>query len=150
MSTSIVTELDHTEAMIGVELDATFARKEFVHAPTVWSSPGGPHALKIGNTIYVQATMARQLDGRTMFPGDIVGQANLSFKNLDGILKAAGVRWNDVVHIRTYCKRREDIGAIRAVRDKWLPVGHYASAAVVTKFLDLELLIEIEVIAVTG
>ncbi len=150
LSTSLVAELDHSHALICVELNLTFARKEPIQAPGVWGSPGGPHALRIGNTVYVQATVSRALDGKTMFPGDIVGQANLSYRNLDGTLNAANIDWNDVVRVRTYCKRPEDIGSIGVVRDRWLPTGRYTSTAVVTKFLDPELLIEVEVTAVTG
>lgn len=155
LSTSVVCESVHPQWplegwLLAVDMEAYVGPKEFVHALAVWGNPKGPHAMKIGKTIFMHGQVGRDLTRRTLFPGDVRAQAELAYRNLDGVLKAAGVGSSDVVHVKTFVKRREDLDAVRQVRSRWLRDGPYVATDLVARFFDPALLVEIELLAVTS
>lgn len=154
VSTSVVCEPEHPQWpledwLLAVDMEAHVGPKEFIHAPGVWRNPDGVHGIKIGKTIYPHTQVPRDLTGKTLYPDDAGAQAKLTYQNLDGILRAAGTDWGYVVHVKTFCKRREDLAAVRQVRSQWLRDGQYAGTDLVAAFFDPALLVEIEVLAVT-
>ena len=154
LSTSVVCGPVHPQWalegwLLTVDMEACSGPKTYVHAPTVWGNPKGPHAMKIGKTIYMHGQVARDLSRQTLHPDDARAQADLTYRNLDGVLKAAGAGWGQVVHVKTFCKHREDLAAVRDVRSQWLRDGHYTATDLVAAFFDPALLVEIELITVT-
>ena len=152
LSTSVACEPEHPDWpmkdwQIGFDMEADAGPRTHVDAKGVWGNPKGPHALKVGNLLRMHGQVARKLEGKTLYEGDGAKQSELVFENLDGILKAAGTDWNHVLHIRNYCKRREDIPALRKVRAKWMPANGYATTDLVADFFDPLLLIEVEIVA---
>jgi 2-iminobutanoate/2-iminopropanoate deaminase len=154
LSTSVVCEPEHPRWplegwLLAVDMEAYVGPKEHINAPGVWGNPKGPQAMKIGKTIYMHGQVAREEARKTLYPDDARAQAELSYRNLDGILKAAGADWSHVVHVKTFCKRREDLAIVRQVRSRWLRDGQYASTDLVSAFFDPVLLVETELLTVT-
>jgi enamine deaminase RidA (YjgF/YER057c/UK114 family) len=152
LSTSVACETEHPDGpmkdwLIAVDMEADAGQRTHVDAKGVWGNPKGPHAIKSGNLLRMHGQVARKIDANTLYEGDAVAQSELVFQNLDGILKAAGTDWNRVLHIRNFCKRRDDISALRKVRAKWMPANGYATTDLVADFFDPRLLIEVELVA---
>ena len=80
--------------------------------------------------------------------GDMKGQAEQVFKNLQAALAAAGATFKDVVKMNTYLTDMDKAPAVREVRAKYFTDSTPASTLVqVVRRGELELLLEIEVIA---
>jgi 2-iminobutanoate/2-iminopropanoate deaminase len=88
----------------------------------------------------------RDLALRTLHAGDAKAQGELTFSNLGGVLRAAGATWNDVVHIRVFCKNRDDVATMRDIRTRFLPPGACAVTELVADYFDPLLLVEIELV----
>lgn len=152
LSTSVACEPQHPDWpmkdwQIAFDMEADAGPRTHVDAKGVWGNPKGPHAIKIGNLLRMHGQVARKLEGKTLYENDATRQSELVFENLDGVLKAAGTDWNHVLHIRNYCKRRDDIATLRQVRAKWMPADGYATTDLVADFFDPLLLIEVEIVA---
>jgi enamine deaminase RidA (YjgF/YER057c/UK114 family) len=155
LSTSVVCGPAHPQWplagwLVLVDVEAYAGPKRFVRAPDVWANPGGLHATAAGRLLFLQAQMSRDIAGRTLHPDDVVAHTELVFRNLNGMLRAAGVAWGDVVHVRTFRKRAADLPAIHHVRDRWVLPGRYANTDLVADFFDPKALVEIEVLAVAS
>lgn len=148
--TSVVCGLVGPDWLIESELIASLAPRQSFTVPGVSVSSGVAHAVKAGNTIYVQGQVGRDPQDKTVGAGDIEAQAGQVYRNLDNILKGAGSSWKDVVRIKTYLTDRSLIPAIRRVRDRYLEDGSYASTTVIAGFFKPEYMLEVEAVAVTG
>ena len=153
LSTSVVCAPQHPvwpveDWLLTVDAEVFGGPKELINAPAVWGNPKGPHAIRIGNTVYMHGQVARDLTRTTLHRDDARAQAELAYRNIDGVLAAAGATWNHVAHVKTFCKRREDLAATGKVRAKWLRDGHYAATDLVADFFDPALLVEIEAVTV--
>ena len=146
--TSVVCGLVGPDWLIETQLVASVAPKEVFMAPGVAVTPGTAHAVRAGNTIYVQGQVARDPDGNPVGRGDIVAQTERVYQNIDDILGTAGSGLRDVVFVKAYFKNREDIAVSRESRRRFLPIGTYASTAVVAGFFHPDYLLEVEAIAV--
>ena len=147
--TSVVCGLVGPDWLIEGELVASLAPTQSFTVPGVAVSPGVGHAVKAGNTLYVQGQVARDANRNLVGKGDIVAQTEQVYRNLDSILRETGTAWSDVVSVKSYYKQREDFGPGRQVRSSYLQNGHFVSTAVVAGFFDPDFLLEVELIAVT-
>ncbi len=81
-------------------------------------------------------------------PGDIVGQARLSWEHVIGLLERAGMTVADVVKVTQYLTRAEDIPAYGKVRSRFLGDARPASMLlVIPQLVRPEFLVEIEIVA---
>jgi len=93
--------------------------------------------------LYVSGQVGIGRDGKTA--SGFEAQAETAWRNLLAVMKSAGMGPGDLVKVTTYLTRREDIGANRAIRDKYMGGAKAASTMVLISGLaSPELLIEVE------
>ena len=104
-----------------------------VAKPTRWMHVSGQVGIPVGGTL----------------PGSFEEQARNAWRNVLGVLEAAGMGPADLVKVTAYVTRQTDICQYRTVRDSMLGEVRTASTLVVVAGLaDPRWLIEIEAIAV--
>ena len=77
---------------------------------------------------------------------DIVEQANLAFKNIGEILKAAGSGYNKVIKTTVFVKDIKDFGTINEIYSKYF-ISNPARSLVEVSNLPKNALIEIEIVS---
>lgn len=79
--------------------------------------------------------------------GDIDTQVRAVLTQLRDLVTAAGGTMNDVAKLTAWARHREDIAVYAAVRREYIPHAP-ASTTVLAQFVDEDILIEVEAIAV--
>ena len=123
--------------------------------PPALSTPTGyTHIVEVtgpNRTIYISGQIAYDKEGKVVGAGDMKAQAEQVFRNLEAALTAAGATFSDVVKMNSYITDMSKVQAVRDVRAKYFTTAAPASTFVEVKGLVRpELLLEIEVVAVTG
>ena len=96
--------------------------------------------------LFTAGTPGLSPDGN--LPGDIVGQAEVAWANIVGILARAGMGVHDLVKVTHYLVRSSDIPAYVKVRSRFLGDARPASMLlIVPQLVRPEFLLEIEVSA---
>jgi len=110
------------------------------------------HVVKVGNTVYIAGQLARDLEGRAMYPGDAEAQTRQAWVNLEIAVKAAGGALTDIVKTNTYVVGAENLPKVRAGRLAVQPPERRptSTTVVVAGLADPDLLVEVEAIAVLG
>ena len=112
---------------------------------------GISRAVRIGNLIAVAGTAPLGPDGKTVGVGNAAAQARRCFEISKGALEQLGATLRDVIRTRIFLTRMEDWQAVAAVHGEFFGDVRPASTVVqVTRFIDLEWLIETEVDAVVA
>ena len=111
---------------------------------------GFARAVRVGPVVVVGGTAAIAEDGTTVGVGDAAAQARRCWEIVTAALERAGAGLDDVVRTRTLLTRIDDYRAVAEVRravfgGRVLPVDTIVE---VTRFVDEEWLVEIEVDAV--
>ena len=107
------------------------------------------HARKAGNTVYLAGQVALDAQGNLVGKGDIVAQTDQVFRNLSGVLAAAGGSFADVVKLTTYLTSREDLPGFREGRQRHFTRDPPANTLVIVSGLaSPDFLLEIEAVAV--
>lgn len=126
------------------------AERRRVPTSAPWAEKVGySRAIRVGDTIYVSGTAPLTDDGSIAHPGDVYGQAKRSLELIVAALGEAGARPEHVVRTRLYVRDAaswEDVG-----RAHGEVLGHARPATTlveVSGFIDPEILVEIEAIAV--
>jgi enamine deaminase RidA (YjgF/YER057c/UK114 family) len=120
-----------------------------ISSGTPWEDiVGYSRAVKVGNTIEVSGTTA--MDGDTLIGrGDIYEQAAFIFKKIEKVLEQLGSSMKDVVRTRMYVT---DISqwelAAKAHGEFFKEIKPTTSIVEISRLIDDELLIEIEVTAI--
>src|SRR5262249_54034787 len=133
--------------LILADMEADTRARTEVAALDTWGNKPGPQAFWSGNILRMHGQVARNLEAKTQHEGDAAGQAGLVFRNLDAILRTAGIHWSHVVHARIFCKRRDDLAAIRRIRETFIAPRSCAVTELVADYFDPLLLVEIELVA---
>lgn len=123
-----------------------------INPPTLSKPNGYSHVVvtRGGRTIYLSGQVPLTADGKLVGAGNMEAQTTQVFENLRAALRAADADLNDLVKITIYATDASQLGAIRKVRNKYLPGDFPASSFVEVKALFRpDLMIEIEGIAVT-
>ncbi|MDC0835776.1 RidA family protein [Geitlerinema sp. CS-897] len=114
-------------------------------------APVGPYnqaVLATGQMLFVAGQIPLTPDGELVASGDIAGQTEQVFANLDAILKAAGASFSDVVKTTVFLDDMNDFAAMNAVYAKYFDETNApARAAVEVSRLPKDVLVEIECIA---
>jgi reactive intermediate/imine deaminase len=106
-------------------------------------------AVRAGDTLYVSGQIAIGADGSLVGAGDARRQAEQCFDNLEAVLRAAGMRLDDVVKFTCFMVDVADYPAYRDVKVARLPRTTPASTGVIVTALLVEgARFELEAIAV--
>ena len=131
-----------------------FAQVKRTNPPALSAPTGYTHIVEVtgpARTIYISGQIAYDKEGKVVGAGDMTGQAEQVFKNLQTALAAAGATFADVVKMNSYITDMSKVQAVRDVRAKYFTTAAPASTFVEVKGLVRpELLLEIEVVAVTS
>lgn len=126
------------------------AERRRVPTNAPWAEKVGySRAIRVGDTIYVSGTAPMAADLTIAHPGDVYGQAKRVLEIIVAALGEAGARPEHVVRTRIYVRDAgswEDVGRAHAE-----VLGHARPATTlveVSGFIDPEILVEIEAIAV--
>ena len=119
--------------------------------PSSLDQPGGyHHVVKDGKTVYLAGQVARDKDGNTVGVGDAAAQAEQVFRNIQAALESVGSDLGHILKMTTFMTRREDFGAYRAAKSKFLTDDDTLPASTLilcSGLADPDFLIEIEAVA---
>lgn len=105
-------------------------------------------AVQYGNLIFTSGMVAKDNEGKVVFPGDVVAQAKFILANIEKLLLFAGSDMRHVLRTTYYLRNMEDRVKIDALRREYFASSPPASTAVEVSMLAHEdLLLEIEVVA---
>ena len=91
------------------------------------------------------------IDPADRVPGTVEEQTQLCFRNIEAVLKDAGLRLADVVRINAFVTGREHLKGYMAARDQFVSDPPPASTLmIVSGFSRPEFLVEVEVIAASA
>ena len=117
-------------------------------------APGaiGPYsqAIVAGGFVFVSGQIPLDPATGTLVDGDITAQTHRVLKNLDAILRAAGVSFNTVVKTTVYLSDMSEFAAMNAVYGEYFPAPAPARATVQVARLPRDVRVEIDVIAIIG
>jgi enamine deaminase RidA (YjgF/YER057c/UK114 family) len=108
-------------------------------------------AKRVGSWIAVSGTAAVDDAGKSVAPGDVYEQSRFILRKIERALGELGSSLRDVVRTRTFLvdMRRFDEFA-RAHREAFAGIDPAATCVEVTRLVSPELVVEIEVDAITG
>ena len=126
--------------------------RQNVSSGTPWeSSVGYSRAVKVGNQIWVAGTTSSTMEGDVIAPGDAYGQTRCILEKIGAALSEIGASLQDVVRTRMFVINIDDWEAIgRAHGEVFRDIRPTATMVQVSKLINTELLVEIEVDAVVG
>ncbi len=110
----------------------------------------GPYsqAVEVGNTLYISGQVPINPQTGKVEAKDITTQTEQVMKNIEAILTAAGYGFENVVKSTCLLSDMANFGAMNAVYGNYYPENPPARAAFAVKELPLDVMIEIETIAV--
>ena len=127
---------------------------------TQWLNPDGvappvgsySHVVTVdvggGRLAFISGQVAVDDAGQVVSPGDLAGQADVCYRQLDGIVRSLGGTMADIVKQTTFLTDMSELGRLAEVRTRYFSAPYPASTAVEVSRLAREgLLIEIEAIA---
>lgn len=126
------------------------AERRRVPTGAPWADKVGySRAIRVGDTIFVSGTAAVGDDGKIAHPGDAYGQAKRCLEIIVTALGEAGARPEHVVRTRIYVRDASHWDEVGRAHGEVLGHARPATTLVeVTGFIDPEILVEIEAVAV--
>lgn len=127
--------------------------KTIVEVPSIYEPAGQySHAITVtgGRTVYLSGVVGKRPDG-SIPEGDVAAQADLAFRNLEEVMRAAGGTLEDIVKVNIYLgvDFADHAGELREIRARYLHNDFPTSTLVrVAGFAGPEYLFEIEAVAV--
>lgn len=109
----------------------------------------GPYsqAILVNGVLYASGQIAINPENQTMVDGDVVAQTEQIVKNIDAVLKAADMGFENVVKTTCFLAEMADFATFNAVYEKYF-ISKPARSCVAAKELPKGALAEIEIIAV--
>jgi enamine deaminase RidA (YjgF/YER057c/UK114 family) len=112
---------------------------------------GYSRAVRVGDQVFVSGTTAIDEEGKIVGKGDLYTQTVQCIKNIEKALLKAGASLNDVVRTRTFVTNIEDWEAFGKAHEEYFgSVKPAATLVEVSKLIDPELIVEMEVDAVVS
>jgi 2-iminobutanoate/2-iminopropanoate deaminase len=117
-----------------------------IHAP----EPIGPYsqAVQAGNLLFLSGQIAFQKETGNLLTGNITEETNQVMKNLEAILKAAGLNFFHVVKSTIFLKDMSNFPIVNEAYGKYFPVQPPARETVEVSRLPKDVNVEISCIAV--
>jgi len=130
--------------------EKVFTRK-IVRLPNATPSglPYSP-AVIIDNTMYLSGAIGMDPATNEVVPGGIGPETEQALKNIGGLLKVAGIDYNNVVKVTVLLSDINDWPPMNTVYEKFFKSHHPARAAYAVKNLPKGAKVEIEAVAVVG
>jgi 2-iminobutanoate/2-iminopropanoate deaminase len=112
--------------------------------------PIGPYsqAIKASNMLFISGQIAIQKPSGNLITENIEAEATQVMKNIDEILKAAGMDFSNVVKSTIFLKDFEDFAAINGIYGKYFKSNPPARETVEVSRLPKDVNVEISCIAV--
>ena len=113
-------------------------------------NPVGPYsqAVKAGNTLYISGQVAIDPLSNTIIKNNIEDEATQIMKNLENILKEAGLKFDNVVRTKIYLTNMDDFSAVNKVYGSYFKSNPPAITTIEVSGLPLGVNVEIDMIAV--
>lgn len=110
----------------------------------------GPYsqAIKVDNFIFTSGQIPFDPETNELVGEDIESQTRQVFKNVTAILEAAGATLDDVVKTTMFIKNMDDFNTINKIYGEFFTENPPARSAVEAARLPIDVLIEVEVIAI--
>jgi 2-iminobutanoate/2-iminopropanoate deaminase len=111
----------------------------------------GPYsqAIRANGLVFISGQVAIDPTTQQVIEGDVTVQTERVMKNLAAILSAAGSSVEQVLHCTVFLKSMNDFAAMNAVYGKYFSSGPPARSTVEVSRLPKDVLVEIDVIALT-
>ncbi len=116
------------------------------HAP----KPVGPYsqAVRAGNTLYISGQVAIDPISNTIIKSNIEDETTQIMKNIENILKEAGLMFDNVVRTKIYLTNMNDFSAVNNVYGSYFKSNPPARTTIEVSGLPLGVNVEIDMIAV--
>lgn len=113
-------------------------------------APIGPYsqAVQVGNMLFVSGQIAINPDKNELVLDDIKTETKMVMKNIEGILKKAGMSFEHVVKSTIFLKNMDDFAAVNEIYGSYFPNNPPARETVQVAKLPKDVNVEISVIAV--
>ena len=112
----------------------------------------GPYsqAVKCGDFLFISGQIPLDPQTNEIKGNDTRAQSEQVFKNLGGVLEAAGIGYGHVVKVSIFMRDLSEFAAMNEVYAAFFEEGHPARAAVEVSRLPRDVLVEAEAVAYTG
>jgi 2-iminobutanoate/2-iminopropanoate deaminase len=112
----------------------------------------GPYsqAIRANGFVFTAGQVALIPGSKDIAPGGIAGQTERVLENLKAVLEAAGSSLERVVKTTVYLRDMGDFAAMNEVYGRYLGEGAPARSTVAVKGLPLDVLVEIDAVALAG
>ena len=118
--------------------------------PAKFPNTGLPYSpgVLVGGTLYVSGQLGRDPQTAKLVPGGIEAETRQALANIQEVLKAGGMDFNNVASVTAYILSFEDFPKFNAVYREFFPNDPPARATAQVAALNLGARIELQVIAV--
>jgi enamine deaminase RidA (YjgF/YER057c/UK114 family) len=125
--------------------------RQNISTGTPWEALAGySRAVRVGDQVYVSGTTASDASGAVQHPGDPAGQTRYILEKIAGALAEAGASLEDVVRTRIFVRNIADWPAVARAHGEVFGAIRPANTLVRAELIELEMLVEIEAVAVIG
>lgn len=125
-------------------------KRSKIFSGTPWEPKVGyARAVQAGDTVYVSGTTGTDPSGKVLAPGDVYQQTVDALRNIENALKRLGLGLEHVVRTRIYLTEMDRWEEVARAHAELLGEVHPATSLIgVSRFVDPEMLVEIEAVAV--
>jgi 2-iminobutanoate/2-iminopropanoate deaminase len=111
--------------------------------------PVGPFstAIRAGDTLYLSGQIAQEPVSGRLIDGGVTRQTEQVLKNVEAVLRAAGMTFADVVKVGVFLADMRDFQAMNAVYTRYFKPPYPARTTVAVAALPLGAAIEIDLVA---
>jgi len=112
-------------------------------------APVGPYsqAVKAGPFLFCSGQISIDPKTNQVFLGSVQEQTELVMKNIDGVLKAAGADWSQIVKTNIFLITMDDFPKVNEIYGKYFPNNPPARSTIAVAALPKGVSVEIEVTA---